>query len=71
MHILVSAASKHGATQGIADAIAAEIARSGHEVTNQEPATVTDITPFDALALGSAVYAGRWQNSARGPVTRI
>jgi menaquinone-dependent protoporphyrinogen oxidase len=71
MHVLVSAASKHGATQEIAEAIAVEIARRGHEVTNQDPASVTDITPFDALVLGSAVYAGRWQKSARGLVTRI
>jgi len=69
--ILVVVASKHGATAEIAEAIARGVAdcppgRAAQlsAVTvpaQQQPAP----TPFDAVVLGSAVYAGRWLDPAR------
>ncbi|MFP5331869.1 MAG: flavodoxin domain-containing protein [Acidimicrobiia bacterium] len=63
--VLVTAASKHGATAEIADAIAAELAANGMSVTRLEPDQVDGVEPYDAVVLGSAVYAGRWHKDAR------
>ena len=70
MHVLVSAATKHGATQEIAEAIASEIARHGLTVTVCSPHDVGDVTGYDAFVVGSAVYAGRWQKPAREMIER-
>lgn len=64
MRILIATASKHGATTGIGDAIALQLRRAGHQVVHVEPAIVSAIRDDDAVILGSAVYAGRWQRSA-------
>ena len=63
--VLVSVASKHGATREIANAIADELRRAGMNVSVDEPDTVESIAPYAAVVLGSAVYAGRWLASAR------
>jgi menaquinone-dependent protoporphyrinogen oxidase len=60
MKVLVSAASKHGATAGIAEAIGRRLSEAGHEVTVREPNDVTEVERFDAFVLGSGVYAGHW-----------
>ncbi|MCV0403284.1 MAG: flavodoxin domain-containing protein [Chloroflexi bacterium] len=65
MHILVSTASKHGATREIAEAIADELRRAGNDVDIAEPDLVRDCSAYDAVVLGSAVYGGRWMPSAR------
>ncbi len=65
MHILVTTASKHGATAEIAAAVADTLRESGLEVDVREPDEVTSLTTYDAVVLGSAVYAGRWLESAR------
>lgn len=65
MRILVSAATKHGATAEIAEVIAEELRTGGHQVTVAEPAAVADAASYDAFVLGSAVYAGRWLDEAR------
>lgn len=64
MHVLVTAASKHGATAEIAQFIADEIERSGIMVTVADPEEVRDIAPFDVVVLGSAVYTGYWLKPA-------
>jgi menaquinone-dependent protoporphyrinogen oxidase len=65
MLILVAAASKHGATTGIARTIADELRWQGLECELREPGDVQNPEIFDAFVLGSAVYAGRWQKPAR------
>jgi menaquinone-dependent protoporphyrinogen oxidase len=65
MHALVSAASKHGATAEIAEAIGRRLAERGLMVTVQDPTGIDSVDSYDAFVLGSAVYAGRWQKSAR------
>jgi menaquinone-dependent protoporphyrinogen oxidase len=67
VRVLVTAASKHGATHEIADALARGIEAAGVGLT---VATVPverrpDPAGFDAVVLGSAVYAGRWREEAR------
>lgn len=71
MHVLVSAASKHGSTAEIAQAIAAQLNDRGLTASVIEPDDVTDLQAFDAVVLGSAVYAGRWVASARDLAERI
>ena len=65
MKVLISAASKYGATSEIAQAIAAALAAKGLEVTVVPPAQAGPIEQFDAVVLGSAVYLGRWMKPAR------
>lgn len=69
--VLVTAASKHGATAEIADAIATELGRAGTTVTRLDPEDIDTLEPYDAIVLGSAVYAGRWQKDARLLVERF
>jgi menaquinone-dependent protoporphyrinogen oxidase len=70
MTVLVTAASKHGATREIADAIARELAR--HDVSAEvcDVSDVDDLDRFDAVVLGSAVYMGHWLEPARKFVDR-
>ncbi|HET7037555.1 MAG TPA: flavodoxin domain-containing protein [Thermomicrobiaceae bacterium] len=65
IRVLIAVASKHGATRGIADAIAAELRRRGLDAEVREAAEVRDIGGYDAVILGSAVYMGKWLPAAR------
>lgn len=64
MKVLVSAASKHGSTAGIADVIGSALMTGGYEVSVMEPARVDHVDDFDAIIVGSAVYAGHWMKPA-------
>lgn len=70
MRILVSAASKHGSTEGIARAIAGALNDAGHEVVMQSPEVVERLGGFDAAVIGSAVYAGHWLPAATSLIER-
>jgi menaquinone-dependent protoporphyrinogen oxidase len=76
MRVLVSAASKHGATAEIAERIGAVLRRSlaqrdsGVEVVVRPAQEVGRVDGFDAFVLGSAVYMGHWLESARDLVRR-
>ena len=65
--VLVLAASRHGATAEIAAALAeCETGRAGGLTAIAMPVEQRpDATAFDAVILGSAVYAGHWLDSAR------
>lgn len=71
MHVLVAVASKHGATQEIADAIGAGLHTRGIEATVAPIADVESLAGVDAVVLGSAVYAGRWMGEARHAVKKL
>lgn len=62
--ILVAYASKYGATAEIAGKIGEVLSTSGLKVNVLPAEKVTDVTPFDAVILGSAVYAGNWRKEA-------
>lgn len=70
MHVLVAVASRHGSTFDIATMIGAELERSGIEVTVAPPEMIESVEEYDAVILGSAVYVGRWLESARDFVER-
>ncbi|SNT60853.1 menaquinone-dependent protoporphyrinogen oxidase [Asanoa hainanensis] len=69
MKVLVTAASKHGSTAEIAEAIAEEIRAGGHVVVVR-PLPGGDVDGFDAVVLGSSVYLGRWLKEATDFVRR-
>lgn len=63
--VLVAYASKHHSTAEIADVIGAMLELdSTLDVAVRPVEVVKDITRYDAVVLGSAVYAGQWQTSA-------
>ena len=62
--ILIAYASKYGATAEIAREIGKVLSESGLKVNVLAADKVTDVTPFDAVVLGSAVYAGSWRQEA-------
>lgn len=64
MNVLVAYASKHGATQGIAEAIAEQLRVRGLTVDAVPAASDTDLAAADAVVLGSAIYAGFWRDEA-------
>ena len=63
--ILVAYASKYHATAEIAEEIGKTLRQTaGLEVVVRDVSTVTHLSPYDAVVLGSAVYIGQWQESA-------
>lgn len=70
MHILVAYASRHGATRGIAERIAATLQERGLDATLQTADQVGSVSDFDGFVIGSAAYAGHWLSPASGLVRR-
>lgn len=68
MKILVTAASKHNSTAEIAEAIGDELRQAGLNVDVFEAKQAPAPTGYDAVVVGSAVYAGSWMGDARGYV---
>lgn len=68
MRVLVTAASKYGAIAEMADAIREALGEAGQDTTVLAADDVTDVGD-DAVVIGSAVYAGRWLESAKQFVT--
>jgi menaquinone-dependent protoporphyrinogen oxidase len=64
MTVLVTAASKHGATREIAERIGADLTRWGLQVEVRKLADVDDVTPYEAVVLGSAIFYGKWMKEA-------
>lgn len=62
--VLVLHASRMGSTREIAEAIADELRRTDHAVTCQPCSDAPEPAAFDAVLLGSAIYAGRWLRDA-------
>lgn len=65
MRVLVTAASRHGATHEIAEAIAAGLARRGVDAHARPAEELAELDGYDAYVIGSAVYIGRWLDRAR------
>jgi menaquinone-dependent protoporphyrinogen oxidase len=65
MTVLVTAASKHGATLGIAEAIARVLDEHGVSADLVDIDEVSDLGRYEAVVLGSAVYMGQWLKQAR------
>jgi menaquinone-dependent protoporphyrinogen oxidase len=63
-HVLVAYASRHEATAEIAAVIAGELDAAGCVATVSEARHVAGLTDIDAAIVGSALYVGRWDESA-------
>ena len=64
MDVLVAYATKHGATRGIAERIAAILDERGLHATLRGVDDAGDISGYDAFVVGSAVYLGQWRKEA-------
>jgi menaquinone-dependent protoporphyrinogen oxidase len=69
MKVLVTAASRYGATYGIAEAIREELGEAGHVVTVVPAEEAPEVEGHDAVVVGSGVYAGHWLEPAKEFVT--
>ena len=70
MRVLVTAASRHSATTEIAQAIASTLEHAGLEVEVRRPDEIVDLTRYDAVVVGSAIYAGHWLEPAKDLIDR-
>lgn len=71
MKVLVTAASRYGSTAEIAAAIGEVLRSSGLTTVVSPPDHVEALEGFDAVVLGSAVYAGHWLAPAIALADRI
>jgi menaquinone-dependent protoporphyrinogen oxidase len=69
--VLVAYGSKHGATAEIAEHIGTILREEGHDAVVAPAGTSPDPAAFDAVVLGSAVYAARWRRDARAFLERL
>ena len=58
--ILVAYATKYGSTRGVAERIAATLRQGGYRVEVHRAEDVADVTMYDAVVFGSAVFNQRW-----------
>jgi menaquinone-dependent protoporphyrinogen oxidase len=65
MRVLVTAASRHGATWEIAEALGGTLSDQGVDNDVVRIEDVGAIDPYGAFVLGSAVYVGNWLEPAR------
>lgn len=57
--ILIAYGTKHGSTRAVAEAAAAALRERGLSVEIREAVTIDDLTPYDAVLLGTSIYTGR------------
>jgi menaquinone-dependent protoporphyrinogen oxidase len=62
--ILVTYATKYGATAEIAEKIGQVLRQAGLRTDVLPADNVSDLTPYQAVVLGSAVYIGKWRKQA-------
>jgi menaquinone-dependent protoporphyrinogen oxidase len=70
MSVLVAYATRHGATQGIAERIASRLRQDGVEADALPAADVRDVSGYDAFVVGSAAYMFHWLGDATRFVKR-
>ena len=70
MRVLVVYASRHGATEGIADRIASALGRRSIEVGLRPAGDRPEVAGWDAVVVGSAAYAFHWLKDATQFVRR-
>jgi menaquinone-dependent protoporphyrinogen oxidase len=60
MTVLVTYASRHGATTEIAEALGRDLRSHGVDAEVRSADEVDGVEPYDAVVLGSAIYLGKW-----------
>lgn len=71
MKVLVTAASRHGATREIGQEMVAQLNAEGLTAEFMEPKDITSVQDYDAVVIGSAIYVGQWMAEARDLITRF
>lgn len=64
VQVLVAYATKYGATAEIAEKIGEVLRDAGLSADVLPVDRVSDLTPYNAVVLGSGVYVGRWRKEA-------
>ena len=64
VQVLVAYATKYGATAEIAEKIGQVLREAGLHVDVLPVDRLSDLTPYKAVVLGSAVYVGQWRKDA-------
>ena len=70
MSILVTYATRHGSTQGIAERIAERLRANGLDAEVRPAAEVRDASRYDAFVVGGAAYMFHWLKDATAFVKR-
>lgn len=70
MRVLVAYSTKYGATQGIAERIAAQLDTAGHAALAKPVTANPDVIPYDAFVVGGAAFYGKWQKELHEFVAR-
>lgn len=70
MPVLVAYATRHGATQGIAERIAETLRSEGLDAEARPAGSVTSLDGYDAFVIGSAAYMYHWLKDAANLVRR-
>lgn len=71
MRVLVTVASRHGATWEIGECVAKVLSERGYAVEMAPPEDVTSLAGIDSVVVGSAVYLAHWMPTARDLVGRL
>jgi menaquinone-dependent protoporphyrinogen oxidase len=69
--ILVGYGTKMGGTSGIAERIGEVLAERGHDVTVREAGKARLKDGYDAVVVGSSLYAGMWRSPAKRLVRQL
>jgi menaquinone-dependent protoporphyrinogen oxidase len=69
--VLVAYATKLGSNAEVAEAIAAELRAGGFAAVAHPVRALASLDDWDAVVLGSAIYAAHWQRDARRFVDRF
>lgn len=69
-NVLVAYGTTNGSTARIAETVADVLRKEGLTVRTAPAATVSDVTEYDAVVVGGALYTGRWHKDARRFVRR-
>jgi menaquinone-dependent protoporphyrinogen oxidase len=62
--VLIAYATKHGTMAEVSETIADELRHQGLQVDVQRVEEAADITWYDGVVVGSALYMGRWRGEA-------
>lgn len=68
--ILVTYASQGGSTAGVAESIGQALTSKGARVEVRPVQEVTDLSPYQAVVIGSAIHSGKWLPEALAFVER-
>ncbi|WP_329258233.1 flavodoxin domain-containing protein [Streptomyces pseudovenezuelae] len=63
--VLVAYGTTNGSTARIAEAVAEVLDKEGLTACARPAASVDDLSRYDAVVVGGALYAGRWHKDAR------